>query len=379
MPSRVTPFEASFIADQEMSASITAQRVTTDVPFNDESSEHGNANERLLKAVEEVYSPLLRVMKCFGIYFGDVTLKHFTDTSNHYRRRRSLAHSYCGALASGFWLNCILASSAMIFDNDIYVVLMMDCWCLFIALNATISLSVLPMTATKKSRLENFLKCLLTAIIKTIDLEKVKKNSRTALAVFCLLFVLTTAGILPGAMLFDFNIGRFTPWHIWFGFAVFSPTFLIIGVGSWLLPIIFFCITCLMLETIFEDLHRRMSPSHSIPMDLTALKTEYHKLCEVVELADKALAPLLLVFVSMYIPLLCFSFYNVAKHRGEGSSMLFFFNLSWFILAAGILAVILVFGSKVGEKVCNGKLFLIFFLFQIYIYVVVNLFGYRYC
>ena len=106
-----------------------------------------------------------------------------------------------------------------------------------------------------------------------------------------------------------------------------------------------------MLETIFEDLHRRMSPSHSTPMDLTALKTEYHKLCEVVELADKVLAPLLLVFVSMYIPLLCFSFYNVARPRDEVSSMFFFFNLSWFILAAGILAVILVFGSKVGEKV----------------------------
>ena len=45
MPSRVTPFEASFIADQEMSTSITAPPVTTDVPFNDENSEHRNANE----------------------------------------------------------------------------------------------------------------------------------------------------------------------------------------------------------------------------------------------------------------------------------------------------------------------------------------------
>ena len=375
MPSRVTPFEASFIAEQEMSTSITAPPVTTDVPFNDESSEHRNANERLLEAVEEVYSPLLRVMKCFGIYFGEVTLKHFTDNSNQYRRRRSLARSYCGVLASGFWLNFSLASSAMIFDNDIYVVLMLDCWCLFIALNATISLLVLPITGTKKSRLENFLKCLLTAI-KTVDLEKAKRNSRTALAVFCLLFVLTTAGIIAGTLLLDFNIGRFQPWDIWFGFGIFSPTFLIIGVGSWLLPIIFFCITCLMLETIFEDLHRRMSPSHSTPMDLTALKTEYHKLCEVVELADKVLAPLLLVFVSMYIPLLCFSFYNVVRPRDEDSSIFFLFNLSWFIFAAGILAVALVFGSKVGEKVCNGILFLNYFLlfFQIYIFVAVNVF-----
>ena len=53
-----------------------------------ESQEQENTNERLLKAVEEVYSPLLRAMKLksFGIYFGDVTLKHFNNTSSPYRR-----------------------------------------------------------------------------------------------------------------------------------------------------------------------------------------------------------------------------------------------------------------------------------------------------
>ena len=179
-----------------------------------------------------------------------------------------------------------------------------------------------------------------------------KKNSRIAVAVFCLLFIFSAASILAGALFFDkFNIGTFKPWHGWFGFRVLSPTFLIIGVGSWLLPMIFFCLTSLMLETIFEDLHRRMLLSHSTPMDLTALKREYHKLCKVVELADKVLAPLLLVFVSVYIPLLCFSFYNVAKPRDEDSQIFILHNLLWFLLAAAILAVILVFRSKVGEKV----------------------------
>ena len=113
-----------------------------------------------------------------------------------------------------------------------------------------------------------------------------------------------------------------------------------------------------MLETIFDDLHRRMSPLHSSSMDLTVLKVEYHKLCEVVELADKVFAPLLLVFVSVYIPLLCFSFYNVVNLREEDSSMFSVLNLMWFLLAAGILAVILVFGSKVSEKVYHGNYYL---------------------
>ena len=92
-------------------------------------------------------------------------------------------------------------------------------------------------------------------------------------------------------------------------------------------------------------------------MDLTALKIEYHKLVKVVELADKVLAPLLLVFVSVYIPLLSFSFYNVAKPHDRDSQMLFLLNLFWFLLAAATLAVVLVFGSKVGEKVQHRKSF----------------------
>ena len=351
MPSQVTPFRASFIGSQEIPASVTVPSVTDDVPFNYESQEEENTNERLLKAVEQVYSPLLRAMKSFGIYFGDVTLKHFRDTSSPYRKRYVLTGIYCCALASGFWLNFILASTAMTFDNDIYLVLMMCFWSIFIALNATISLVVLPITGTKQSRLEKYLSSLLAAV-KTINLEKMKNSSRTALAMFCLLFIVATAGILVGALLLtDFNIGTFKPWHRWFGFRIFSTTFLIIGVGSWLLPIIFFCITSLMLETIFDDLHRRMSPSQSTTMNLAAFKIEYHKLCEVVELADKVLAPLLLTFVSVYIPLLCFSFYNVVKPSDNDSQLSFLFNLLWFLLAAVILAVILVFGSKVGEKV----------------------------
>ena len=358
MPSRVTPFGASFIGSQEIPAPVTAPSVTSDVPFIYESQERENARERLVKAVEEVYSPLLRAMKSFGLYYGDVTLKLFKDTSSPYRRRNVLTRIYCCVFASGFWLNFILASTAMAFDNDIYLVLMMSSWCLFIALNATISLVVLPMTGGKKSRLEECLRFLLAAV-KTIDLEKVKKSSRTALAVFCLLFMIATGGILVGALLItNFSIGTFKPWHGWFGFRIFSSTFLIIGVGSWLLPIIFFCITSLMLETIFDDLHRRMSPSQSTPMNLTAFKIDYHKLCEVVELADKVLAPLLLAFVFVYIPLLCFSFYNVVKPSDEDSQLLFLINLLWFLLAAVILGVILVFGSKVGEKVWHRKPFL---------------------
>ena len=349
MSSRVTPFQTSFLENQEIPTSVTVPNVTSDIPFNYENQEQENARESLLKAVEEVYSPLLRAMKIFGIYFGDDTLNLFRDTSSPYRIRHDRTRNYCCGLASGFWFNFILASTALVFDNDIYIVLMMNFWCLFIALNATISLVVLPITGAKKSRLENFFRFLL-ATVKTANLEKLKKSSRTALSVFCALFMLATAGILVGALvLTNFSIGTFKPWHEWLGFRIFSTTFLIIGVGSWLLPIIFFCITSLMLETIFDDLHRSMSSSQSTPMNLAAFKIEYHQLCGVVELADKVLAPLLLVFISVYIPLLCFSFYNVVNLKEHNSLLFLLGNLSWMLIVAVVLGLILFFGGKVNE------------------------------
>lgn len=170
-------------------------------------------------------------MKFSGIYFGDTTLKHLAHTSSPYRKRSFLTRIYCSAIVSGFWLNFIMASAGIIFETDIYLFLMMSFWCLFIALNATISLVVLPITGTKKFQLENFLRCLL-AFVKNVNLEKVKIKSRTGLTVFSFFFLSSVAGIMAGELLLDLNIGAFTPWNRWLGFRVFSPTFLIIKVGA---------------------------------------------------------------------------------------------------------------------------------------------------
>ncbi|XP_078374897.1 uncharacterized protein LOC144658348 isoform X2 [Oculina patagonica] len=126
--------------------------------------------------------------------------------------------------------------------------------------------------------------------------------------------------------------------------------FSLIGVGVWLLPILFLCITCSILGEFFEDLHKRMSQFHSNPVELAALKLEYHQLCDVVELADKMLCPLLFEMVSLYIPLLCFNLYNVVNLPDENSLLFLLGNLIWLLIAASILAVILSFGSKVSEK-----------------------------
>ena len=88
-------------------------------------------------------------------------------------------------------------------------------------------------------------------------------------------------------------------------------------------------------------------------MDIAALKMEHHKLCEVVESADNMFSPLLLGIVSLYIPLLCFSFYNVVINnlREKGKLVIFVNNFAFILVSVGNLAVIMLFGSKVNEKV----------------------------
>ncbi|KAL9969819.1 hypothetical protein ACROYT_G022084 [Oculina patagonica] len=97
-----------------------------------------------------------------------------------------------------------------------------------------------------------------------------------------------------------------------------------------------------------------MSSLPSISIDMASLKMEYHKLCEVVELADKMLAPLLLGMISMYIPLICLNFYqvvNIPQLPQEEKLMAIISNLFWLLAGASIFVIIMLFGSNVSEKI----------------------------
>ena len=63
--SRMTPAEASVRVDYEM-PSISVLPTTNDFPVADDSiSDQENANEQLLKKIDEIYSPVLKLMKMF--------------------------------------------------------------------------------------------------------------------------------------------------------------------------------------------------------------------------------------------------------------------------------------------------------------------------
>ena len=350
MSSRVTPNQTSVHGNQEMPTS--AQPATNDESFVVNIQEQEIFHEQLLKDIDEVYSPVLKLMKLFGIYLGNPSLKCLASNSSRGKKTSILSAIHCFVIVAGLWLNAIMAFTGIFFEDDMYMFLMFIFWNLFVALIGTMNLFVLRLTGDKKSRFEKFLANVLS-VVNSVNWQELKAFSKKGVVFFCLFVLTLPALIVAFELLLDINAGTFYPWNRWSGFRILFTIFFTIGFAMWLLPVIFFCIVCLMLENCLDDLHKRLSPLYPIRMELTTLKLEYHKLCDVVKLADKMLAPFLFVFIPMYIPLLCFCFYNAVKPP-EDSLVFLLLNLYSLLLAAGILSVSLFFGSKVSEKVLHG-------------------------
>ena len=82
MPSRVTPNKAAMPSDHEMLSTISIQSTRNDVIIVEDSTAEGaDANEKTLKTIDEIYSPTLKLMKCFGIYSEQTSLKHLPNAS----------------------------------------------------------------------------------------------------------------------------------------------------------------------------------------------------------------------------------------------------------------------------------------------------------
>ena len=353
MPLRVTPNEVSMQVNQEMHSSISVYPTKNDVPIADDlTSDQENINEQLLKTIDEIYSPVLKLMTWFGTYFGSTGLKHLPDVSGRLQKRAYVSCIYCVVIASGFWLNFTMSVVDVFSGENLYLYILFSLWSLLIALSATICLIVLcvPLGDSRKSQFENFLRNLL-AVNSNVDLGTVKSKAKKGVSIFCCLFTFGTIGVIITYEVMDITIADVKPWKQWFGFTILSLIFFTYGMGVWFLPILFFYITCLILEALFDDLHKRMSSFRTFVMDIGTFKKEHYRLCEVVELADKILAPLLCVLVSLYIPFICFEFYKAVNPPKDQEFAFLISNLFWLVSAAAILAIIMAFGSKLSEKV----------------------------
>ena len=353
MSSRVAPNGSCVDEINETPAAISAEPAMNDGSLAESSQVKENVNEELLRAVESAYRLVLKVMKLLGIHYGGTTFNHLAHSSAR-RPKHYYAHCfYCGLVVAGLWFNFVVPLVAILYGGDFFLLIMFVSWCILVALKATTCLILLPLTNARKSRFRCFLRKAIAIQTDSVHLKTVKLKARMYLILFCILFLAEITGAILSDLVLNVNSGNFEPWNVWSGFRIAYAIFLVVGCGVWLFPFPFFSITCLILEALFDDLHKRTSSLHSHAMSIATLRREHHKLCKIVESADSMLSPVLLEAVAFFIPVICFNFYQVVItfKREELTFVFLIVTLFWILGSAALLAIIMVFGSRVNEKV----------------------------
>lgn len=110
-----------------------------------------NVNEYLFKVISDIFRFIFKLMKLFGIYYGDNILKFLIDDFGCLLRRVYVLFMYCGLVVIGFWFNFFLVffSCFFVFER-IYVFLMFCLWCFMGVLNVIIILIVLLVIRIRK-------------------------------------------------------------------------------------------------------------------------------------------------------------------------------------------------------------------------------------
>ena len=330
------------------------------VILQDADSTSYSGDEKMLEAIQAIYGPILTFMKLGGLYSGDTCFKSLgRHPATLSKGKISVARIYSIVIVVSQWFSfamsivslCVEGSSVV---QNVYILITFGMWYFASAIVATTCLVVLPLNKGKKSRFEKFV---LKLIERGVDLSTMKSYSKKGLILAIFIFLLSTLNLLAAFQLMpDLTIAFYKPWKDWYGLRIFCLVSVIFSSIVWLLPTLFFCLTCLVLERQFDCFCKRVSLlDSSQPLDITALKEEHQKLCETVSLADKIFSPLLLEVVSVQIPLLCFNFYTTFNPpvTSEESSIpvSIIGGAYWLLGSAAILSMITVFGSRENEKV----------------------------
>ncbi|XP_068754096.1 uncharacterized protein [Montipora capricornis] len=353
MSSQIAPRDSCIISLCDNPSSISAQTVTNERSLEEAGQRQKNANEENLTAIDDLYRPVLKVMKLSGAYFGATSLANAVNSS---RPRCHLSQLYCAIVAAGLWFDFVMPVVSAILGGNIYLHIMFISWCLLVALLGTTCLIVLPSTATRTSRFETFIRKVISLDIERPYLEKVKSRLKVYLIMFSILAIASVGGAFLTDLLLEMNIANAWPWKKWFVFRITSLIFLTCSIGVWFFPIPLFCATCLILEACFDDLYNLLSPqhpnsSHSNLLSIESLRQQHQNLCQLVEAADSLFSPLLLEIVGFSIPVMCFNFYQVAHSQNKKDLAFVISVLFWLLSSATILTVVLINGSKVSEKI----------------------------
>ena len=241
--------------------------------------------------------------------------------------------------------------------NVFLLMLVNTIWFIQCACSSTICFVWLSLTYDRRSRFAQFISSYLDT--RTDDLEGLRWKALKGLAIACAVAVINAVVIITLSASNNGPVSAFKPWEGHLAIRVMEMLFAVVNSFAWILPLLVFCVTCLVLERMFEVLKKKVSVSSNDPSHIFTigrLRQEHLKLCNVVELANKVLSLLMSVRIATDIPLICVNVYQLTKamkelSSGETDVFLIITYLYWSVCLSSSVAVLCIFGSKVNEMV----------------------------
>ncbi|XP_078372923.1 uncharacterized protein LOC144656577 isoform X2 [Oculina patagonica] len=322
----------------------------TDDAIPDEENQSGvQMGSNRQKQVAEIFRPILTAMKLAGQYFGETAL---ADGSG--RRTLYISHFSSAIVVLGQWLMVVLCVTSLLHIgfssmSSFFFLLLTTAWYVQSASSTTVCLFVLPLTGKRRSRFAKFVSSFATT---ATEIDGMKRKVVKSLAVACLAAGINFIVICLLSVRFNGVFSMLPPWNrhpiMHLTVRVMELVFAALNSFAWTLPPLIFCVTCMLLERMFETLQKKMSKDLIHSLTITHLRQEHLKLCAIVELANAVFSPLLFVIISLDMPLLCVKFYQLIKMPSETIVVLCY--VYWCFCMSTLVIVIFIFGNRVNEK-----------------------------
>lgn len=311
-------------------------------------TESDNCNNRRMR-ISYRLRPILQLMKLAGEYYGDSSLLETPQGGSSYFSR-----FYCTSVLLGQSVIFVQAVTSIFFEGftqmqNSYFLLMFSIWYLECVGINTICLFVLPKSQKQPSRFSKLVSSLFTKEAHLGGLTKQRLRNLLALACCAVVFNSICLAFL------DFyqciSVARFQPWNGLLAYRLLHLVFGVFNSFAWVLPALMFCVSCTVLSGMFENLQKKLAMQNFTSINIGSLRQEHHTLCGTVALADKVFSPYLFVVMSLHIPLICFNFHQLLKNSNDDNISYIITILYWWLGLTAEVALILVFGIKVNEKV----------------------------
>ena len=302
---------------------------------------------KISRQISEIFGPIFKVMRLTGGYFGETTL-----TGSRLPRKFYISFYYCLIIELGQWLLALIGVISHFYEGfssmtTFLFLFVTTIWYVQCACSFTFCLLTLPLTQKKQSRFAQFIAGLVKS--KTV-LDGLKQKALKELTIAILVSFINS--LVIGLLAFHYSgvISIFKPWNRHLAIRIIEIFFGILNSFAWNFPVLVFCVTCLVLEKIFDSLKRK------VPLlTIAQLRQEHLRLCELVELANRVFSLLMFVIISLDIPLICINVYQLIKSTKSWSKdtdvIVVISYLYWSVWTFCLIAVLCTFGNKVNKKV----------------------------